>query len=276
MATALRPYDRVVAAECSGGPGLGTMTRASAQRDSQILEHMPHVEATARRVFQHLPDFRKQPALFDDLVSVGALGLIAAVDSFAASSGLKLRTFAQYKIRGAMLDWLREQDWAPRRVRERWKLIKSAERSLRTTLGRRPTEYEIAGRLGLPTSEYRGWLLETQRVNLLSLDGDLGGFSSAPTASSTPHVDLEEAELRTKLFTLLQELPAVERTVLKLHYIDGLSGRQIAARTALHESRVSRLKTQAIARLRSALAAEELPPPATPEAIMRPAPPARA
>jgi RNA polymerase sigma factor for flagellar operon FliA len=232
------------------------MTQTSVGRESRILEHMSQVEAIACRVFQQLPSFRKQTTLFDDLVGAGTLGLIAAVDSFDPSAGSQLRTFAQYKIRGAMLDWLRNQDWPPRQVRHRVKQIESAEFSLELKLKRYPTESELASELGLSVAEYRSWICDTRGANLLELDQEGDNVSPDAADPAEQLAKLERSELRHKLFLSMRQLPVVERDILTLHYINGLQGRQIAEQTALHESRVARLKKRAVARLRKALTEE--------------------
>src|SRR5216683_8057441 len=125
-----------------------------ARREELILEHLPQVRLIARRIQERLPE----SISLDDLVSTGVLGLISAIDNFDASHNVKLKTYAGYKIRGAILDSLRGLDWAPRQQRKRSKQIEAAISALEQEHHRTPSEEEIAAHLGLKISEYQDWL----------------------------------------------------------------------------------------------------------------------
>src|SRR5947209_6747104 len=135
---------------------------AAAERERLILEHLPQVRLIARRIHERLPD----SVCLEDLISTGIVGLISAIDRFDASHNVKLKTYAEYKIRGAILDSLRGLDWAPRQQRKRSKQIEAAISAVERKLHRTPTEEEVAHELGLPMEEYHSWLVEVRAVNL--------------------------------------------------------------------------------------------------------------
>src|ERR1041385_4958464 len=121
-----------------------------AQREQLILEHLPQVRLIARRIQERLPD----NISLDDLVSTGVLGLISAIDHFDPAHNVKLKTYAEYKIRGAILDSLRGLDWAPRQKRRQAKQIEAAIAIVEQQQQRTPSEDEIATQLGIPIDEY--------------------------------------------------------------------------------------------------------------------------
>jgi RNA polymerase sigma factor FliA len=225
-------------------------------REKLILQHMPQVRLIARRIHDRLPE----TVCLDDLVSTGVVGLISAIDRYDPSHGVKLKTYAEYKIRGAILDSLRGLDWAPRQQRHRSKLIESAIAKLEQILGRSPGEEEIARELGVSLAEYYDWLSEIRGLNLGSLEShppeedgrELMRFV-ADDEESWPSSLLERSELRRILAQAITRMPEIERTVLGLYFQEELTLREIALIVKLHESRVSQLKTQAIARLRAFL-----------------------
>ncbi|MDP8982101.1 MAG: FliA/WhiG family RNA polymerase sigma factor [Acidobacteriota bacterium] len=227
---------------------------AAQERERLILDHLPQVRLIARRIHDRLPD----SVNVDDLISTGTLGLIAAIDRFDPAHNVKLKTYAEYKIRGAILDSLRGLDWAPRQQRKRAKLIESAIAIVEQQLQRMPTEDEIAGYLNLSIEEYRGWLVDIRGVNLGSLecaapgeDGrDLLNYIS-DKEEDRPNRLLERAELQRLLASAIRKMPPNERVVLAMYYHEELTLREIAKVVNLHESRVSQLKSQAILRLRS-------------------------
>ena len=225
------------------------------ERERLILEHLPQVRLIARRIHERLPE----SVCLDDLVSAGTLGLISAIDRFDPGLNVKLKTYAEYKIRGAVLDSLRGLDWAPRQQRKRSKQIESAISSLEQRLHRVPTEDEIAEELHLSLDEYHEWLIETRGLNLGTLEAaspdeehgrDLLQFIS-DDESEWPSRLLERSELHKLLADAITKMPEIEKTVLSLYYYEELTLREISKIVDLHESRISQLKTQAILRLRS-------------------------
>src|SRR3954454_23545078 len=131
------------------------------ERERLILEHLPQVRLIARRIQERLPE----SVALDDLVSTGVLGLISAIDNFDPAHNVKLKTYAEYKMRGAILDSLRGLDWAPRQKRRRAKQIEAAISTAEQKLQRAPVEEEIAAQLDLSLDEYRGWLVEIRGLN---------------------------------------------------------------------------------------------------------------
>jgi len=227
------------------------------QREHLILEHMPQVRLIARRIQERLPD----NISLDDLISTGVIGLIAAIDHFDPAHRVKLKTYAEYKIRGAILDSLRGMDWAPRQKRRQAKQIDAAIARAEQCLHRPPNEDEIAAQLGIPIEEYHQWLVEIHALNIGSLEHacadqgtDLLQFV-ADDGENLPSTLLEKAELARLLTEGIDGIPEIERTVLSLYYHEELTLREIAQVVNLHESRISQLKSQAILRLRSRLAA---------------------
>jgi RNA polymerase sigma factor for flagellar operon FliA len=234
------------------------MTEANSEeeRERLILEHLPQVRLIARRIQERLPD----SIILDDLVSNGVIGLISAIDNFDPSLNVKLKTYAEYKIRGAILDGLRGLDWAPRQKRRQAKQIEKAIATLEQHLQRTPNEDEIATELKISLSEYHEWLVEIRGLNVASLEcagGDQGKdlLQYIPDAhDNLPSTLLERSELERLLAASINQIPEMERTVLNLYYHEELTLREIAQVVNLHESRISQLKSQAILRLRSQLA----------------------
>src|SRR3954470_282341 len=136
------------------------------RRECLILEHLVQVKLIARRIHDRVP----VSVSLDDLISTGVLGLIAAIDRYDPTQDVKLKTYAEYKIRGAILDSLRELDWAPRQQRKRAKQIESAIAKLEQQLHRHPTEEEIAKHLQIPIEEYQGWLGDARSLTIGSLE----------------------------------------------------------------------------------------------------------
>src|SRR5579871_486511 len=136
------------------------------ERERLILEHLPQVRLIARRIQERLPD----SISLEDLVSTGVLGLISAIDNFDPGHNVKLKTYAEYKIRGAILDSLRGLDWAPRQKRRRSKQIEAAISAAEQRLQRTPTEEEIARELEIPVDEYHDWLVDIRGLSIGSLE----------------------------------------------------------------------------------------------------------
>ncbi len=223
-------------------------------REQLILEHLPQVKLIARRIHERLP----VSVSLDDLISTGVIGLIAAIDRYDASHDVKLKTYAEYKIRGAILDSLRGLDWAPRQQRKRAKQIEAAINALEQEHHRTPNEEEIAAYLGLAVSDYQDWLTEIRGLTLGSLENagteeegcDLLRYL-ADSNDQWPSQIVERAALERLLAEAIEKMPALERTVLSLYYYEEMTLREIAKIVELHESRISQLKSQAILRLRS-------------------------
>jgi RNA polymerase sigma factor for flagellar operon FliA len=231
-------------------------SHADEDRERLILEHLPQVKLIARRIHERLPE----SVNLDDLVSTGTIGLIAAIDRFDPSHNVKLKTYAEYKIRGAILDSLRGLDWAPRQQRKRSKQIEAAIAVAEQRLHRAPTEDEIAKQLKLTLEEYHEWLVDIRGVNIGSLEavspeGDGRSLLKyiSDDEENWPSRLLEKSELQRLLADAIEKMPPNEKIVISLYYREELTLREISKIVDLHESRVSQLKSQAILRLRSYL-----------------------
>ena len=231
---------------------------AAGQRERLILEHLPQVRLIARRIHGRLPE----NVSLEDLVSAGIIGLIAAIDQYDPAQNVKLKTYAEHKIRGAILDSLRGLDWAPRQRRKKAKQIELAISQAEQRLHRTPAEDEIAAEMGLELEEYHRWLVEVQGLNLGSLDYTAGSENGggqtlleyiSDDQDLLPSRLLERSQLEKLLTDAIRKMPSMERTVLGLYYLEELSLREIAQVVDLHESRISHLKSQAILRLRADL-----------------------
>lgn len=244
MATSALPYQTVRDAD------------SALQRETLVLRHLPQVRLIAKRIHDRLPDY----VSLDDLVSTGVIGLLSAIDNFDPSRDVQLNTYAERKIRGAILDSLRETDWAPRTVRQKSRQIEAAIHRAKQLAGREPTEEEIAGQLGIPLLDYQKWLAEVNGVELEPLEyvtgeartPDLLQFVSSNNDSSPAHI-LERAELERILVQAIDRMPKTERTVLHLYYYEELNLRSIGEVMGIHLSRAAQLRTQGILRLRSHL-----------------------
>jgi RNA polymerase sigma factor for flagellar operon FliA len=187
----------------------------AAEREQLILEHLPQVRLIARRIHERLPG----SVSLDDLISTGAVGLISAIDRFDPSLNVKLKTYAEYKIRGAILDSLRGLDWAPRQHRKRSKQIEAAIATIEQRLHRTPSEEEIAAHLGVTIEQYHASLVELQGLNLGSLESatpddennrDLLNFIS-DDEESWPSRLMERSELQKLLAEAIGKMPDMEK-----------------------------------------------------------------
>ena len=211
----------------------------------------------ARRIHDRLPE----SVSLDDLISTGMVGLISAIDRFDPSQNVKLKTYAEYKIRGAILDSLRGLDWAPRQQRKRAKQIEAAicaaeQRLHRSPYGRgnrrpnwaRPSRSITAGwwiRAGLT------WAALKASPSGRRKSADLLKYRRRRRRSSGHRALVERSELQKLLAEAIAKMPDIEKTVLSLYYHEELTLREISKIVHLHESRISQLKSQAILRLRS-------------------------
>ncbi len=226
------------------------------RREALVLQHLPQVRLIARRIHERLPSYIS----LDDLVSNGVIGLLAAIDNFDESLGVQLKTYAERRIRGAIMDSLRDLDWAPRDTRKKSKVIEAAIHKSKQVLGREPSEEEIASTLGIDHTEYQSWLTEIQAIDLQAMEfvapdgrkSDLLRVVPDPSENWPSHV-VERSELERILALAIERMPKLERTVLNLYYFEELSLAEIAKIVKLHLSRVAQLRVQGVLRLRSHL-----------------------
>lgn len=227
-------------------------------RDALLAEHMGLVHFVARQLSRKL----SSEADFDELLSAGTLGLIGAMESFDRARGLAFSTFAAPRIRGAILDELRRQDHVTRSVRRKARELGAAREELARALGRAPADRELAIRLNMDIPKVWRWESEIEGAVMVSLERSTGnehdGFSAPAEIlfDASPPIDqvLDEEECVALLADALMELGEQDRTVLTLSYYEGLKLHEIAAVLGVTESRVSQIRTKALARLRGAMA----------------------
>ena len=224
-------------------------------RDRLVMEHVGLVRALAGRLAHRVPS----QVEVSELISVGVLGLIDAASRFTPSLGVPFDAFARRRIHGAMLDALRDLDWAPRSVRKMGRTMDGTLARLRHELGREPEEKEVAGALNVSETEYGRILdqLKTAELAVIRQATAEDGTSSLEVAidpGEGPYQRLERQELRELLAEAITELPERERHILALYYHEELTLAEIGEVIGVGESRVSQLRTQAIGRLRSQLA----------------------
>ena len=198
-------------------------------------------------------------AEMDDIVNEGIIALMGAIEKFDPGRNVKFVSYASLRIRGAIIDFARKQDWAPRSVRKTAKEIDSATGELYIELGRSPTEHEVAAKMGFEIEKYRKALGDTSLYNLLSLDAllDESQGSAADIAdddyAGEPSVKLVNAELYSVLKEAIQTLKPKEQMVLSLYYRKELNMKEIAKVLSVSEPRISQIQSNAIRHLRQAL-----------------------
>jgi RNA polymerase sigma factor for flagellar operon FliA len=232
-------------------------------RETLISNYSYLVKITAGRIAGGVP-----PSLDrEDLISAGVIGLIRAVDQFDASREVKFETYAIALIRGAILELLRGEDWAPRSVRDKIKMLERAYASVELRIGRPGTDEEVAEALNLSVDGLHKMLSEAAQASVLSLDEML--FSSEPdatlrvvdtvednTAAGNTTQSVEKRERRQALSVAVKRLPEREHLVLSLYYYEGLTFKEIGKILKVSESRVFQLHQQAMMRLRGYLSAD--------------------
>jgi RNA polymerase sigma factor FliA len=240
----------VTAATPRGGAG----RYDKSTRDALVEAHLPQVKFIAERLAAKLP-----PSVeLDDLIGAGVVGLLDAVEKFDPARGVQFKTYAELRVRGAMLDCLRALDWAPRALRQRAREVEAAYRQLEQKYGRPAEEEEIAAVLAISVADYRDLLNELQGLTLLGLEesedeGDALVNRIPDDVSRTPLALYERAEGQTTLIAAIDRLPARERQVVALYYLEELTMKEVGAVLGITESRVSQLHTQAVLRLRASL-----------------------
>jgi RNA polymerase sigma factor for flagellar operon FliA len=243
------------------------------ERDRILLEQLPQVRYLARRIHERLP--RHVP--LDDLVHAGVIGLIDALNKFDHSKRVQFGSYAKFRIRGAILDSLREMDWGPRELRRKARRVEEAQRKLSLDLSRAPTEVEVAAELNLDLREFQHLLGELDGLEIGSLhlespwDGkeeDLCDYlPNAP--EDTPFFRCMRSEMKELLARAVADLPEKEQQVLALYYFEELTMKEVGAALGIGESRVSQIHSLAVVRLRARL--EELMSTAKPAARAAPA-----
>lgn len=222
------------------------------ERDALVMAHVDLVRSMASRLGRRLPS----QVELSELVSVGVLGLIEAANRYQPTLGVPFDAFARRRIHGAMLDALRGLDWVPRSLRRLQRDVDGAMTRLRHTLGREPEATEIAAALGVTPEQYDQKLDDLRLADVAVLQSagtseESAGLLDVAVDENGPYGQLERRELRQKLAEALQQIPERERQILALSYEEELTLAEIGQVIGVGESRVSQLRTQAVARLRS-------------------------
>jgi RNA polymerase sigma factor for flagellar operon FliA len=223
------------------------------QREQILLEHLAQVHYIARRIHDRLPP----QVPLEDLVHAGILGLMDAVRKYDPSKNVLLKHYADFRIRGAILDSLRQVDWSPRTLRRQAKRIEQARFVCRARLGRDPSESEIAEEIGVTLARLQRILGDVRGLDVSSLHSEISDPSGEDAidppadAEEDPYHQAMRSEMTGLLDKALGELAAREREVLGLYHFEELTMKQIGAVLGIGESRVSQIHSAALLRLRA-------------------------
>lgn len=227
------------------------MSTSNAERDELVLKHLPLVRAIAVRVYENLPVHVD----VDDLVHAGIMGLLDAAVKYNGEKQVSFHGYAKHRIKGAILDSLRDMDWASRDLRKRHKKLEAVTAELAATMERSPTEAEIADRMGMDVTRWRRVAIEMRMVGLISASSRApeSENQTAPEFPATdrlnPDVLTGQSELRSVLSAAMRTLPERHQTVIGLYYLAGKTMREIGVRLGINESRVSQIHTAALSRM---------------------------
>jgi RNA polymerase sigma factor for flagellar operon FliA len=228
-------------------------------RDRTVIENLPLVRAIAIRVHENLPVYVE----LDDLVHAGVLGLFDAVERYDASKNVSFQAYAKHRIKGAMLDSLRQLDWASRDLRKRQKQAEEVTRELATRFGRAPAAHEVAREMGLSMERWQRISAELSKVCLLQSSGpresdrERDSIAEFPAAAeSRPDHMCEQEQLRTTLNRAMAVLPERYKKVVCLYYTNDLTMKEIGDVLGVNESRVSQIHKTALRRMAAALESE--------------------
>ena len=229
---------------------------SSGEQEHMLLEHLPIVRFLARRIHERLP----QHVEIEDLVSAGVVGLMDAFAKFDPAKKVQFRSYAQFRIRGAILDSLRTLDWSPRELRRKGRAVEEAIRVLTARLGRPPGEGEVADQLGLGIEEYQQLLGDLKGLEIGTLHVERNEDSGEDELAYVPGRPEEDplfcclrGELEDRLGDAIANLPERERLVMTLYYFEEMTMREIGLALGVVESRVSQVHASAVVHLRAAL-----------------------
>ncbi|MEC7241537.1 MAG: RNA polymerase sigma factor FliA [Myxococcota bacterium] len=223
------------------------------EREELILQHYPMVRRVAYRMVSRYPSCIEA----DDLVTIGTLGLIDAVDKFEESRSVSFSAYARFLVHGAILDELRKTDWVPRSVRNRFSRIQETKQNLREKLGRDPNEEEVAQALGVGVERLREMIQGATVRTLVSMEegseDEESVGSTLPSAEPTPLEAATKEHLREMVRARVTDLPERERQIVDMYYFQELTFREIGQILGITESRVSQLHSRMKARMSSEL-----------------------
>ena len=225
--------------------------RSVQTRNFILMEYIYIVRCIAARMYTTYKNFAEQ----DDIISYGTIALMTAIDRYDYKLEIKFETFASIRVRGAIIDYLRKQDWASRNVRRGIKNIEEAYTLLQNSYGRMPTDGEVAMHLGINLEELHETLGKSYSVNILSIEELIANNMSSylPSDSNSPDRMLEESEFTKMLELAIDQLADKERLIVTLYYYEGLKSKQIAQVLEISESRVSQLHSKSLLKLKIAL-----------------------
>lgn len=233
--------------------------RDVATRNALMAEYAPLVKFWANRIAMRLPP----NVSVDDLISAGSLGLLDAIEKFDPRREVQLKTYAECRIKGAILDELRSMDWMPRSIRKRVREMEQAAAAVEQELRRPAGDSEIAGQMGIDLDTYYDMFDAAQDLELLSLDAYVDGqknhcgsersHKSLIRGDDDPVDHVMTQELKEVIANGIKALSEKEQIVVSLYYYDGLTLKEIGAVIGLTESRISQIHTKAVAKLRSRL-----------------------
>src|SRR5437867_2699357 len=227
------------------------------QRDALIQETLPLIKHIAHRVAIRLPSNVE----IRDLINAGVLGRVDTIEKFEPQRGVKFKTYAEVRIRGAILDSLRNLDWAPRSLRKKSKDLEKIYADLSQKLGRPATDEEVSEAMGEAIEDFHALVDQLHGLTIGSFENLSDSEDSEnyinyypDDGSNDPYAKFETNELTTFLAEAIEELPEKERLVLSLYYYEEFTMKEIGALLGVNESRVSQLHTKATLRLRGRLA----------------------
>lgn len=237
-------------------PAAAAVPVLTGDQERILLEHLPIVRFLARRIHERLP----QHVDIEDLVSAGVVGLMDAFSKFDPEKKVQFRSYAQFRIRGAILDSLRTLDWSPRELRRKGRAVEEAIRSVTARMGRAPGESEVAVEMGLGLEEYQQLLGDLKGLEVGTLHIERNEDSGEEELAYVPGRPEEDplfrclrGELEGRLADAIAELPDRERLVMTLYYYEEMTMREIGLALGVVESRVSQVHASAVVHLRSAL-----------------------
>jgi len=250
-----------IAGDAPGGPsayvaGRPVVRGMTPEEERVLIEHLPIVRFLARRIHERLP----QHVDIDDLFSAGVVGLMDAFAKFDATKKVQFRSYAQFRIRGAILDSLRTLDWSPRELRRKGRAVEQAIRTLTARLGRAPFETEVAEAMGVGLEVYQQLLGDLKGLEIGTLHLERNEDSGEEELAYIPGRPDEDplfrclrGEMEGRLTSAIQDLPERERLVMTLYYYEEMTMREIGLALGVVESRVSQIHASAVLHLRSAL-----------------------
>lgn len=228
--------------------------KENSRRDELIIEHLPLVNAIASHIQKSVPVHIE----LDDLVHAGVMGLVDAASRYRPDKKVPFRTYAKHRIRGAILDGLRQLDWASRDLRKRYKQMETVTRALTDQLQRDPTDTEVAGAMGLSTRRWQCLMVDFRSLNaaaqLQRCDSDGEYSPDTPAApAQCPDKMVARSEMRERLSSAIKTLPERYQQVVQMYYGREMTMKEIGGVLGVNESRVSQIHKSALERMQAVL-----------------------